>query len=513
MANYNQQSVMSLTPPPPLQSDNSIEKGGKKKEEGGLWRLLAYIGPGFLVCIAYVDPGNFETDFQAGADFKFKLLWVLLWATCAALLIQSLAANLGVATGQHLAEHCRAEYGRNVNYSLWIAAEISIISSDVPEVLGTALALNLLFNIPVWTGVILTGVITLSFLGLQRFGARNLELFIAILVFAMAICFFVELGFAKPPMIEVLKGLAIPSLAGDGAIALAISFVGSIIMPHNLYLHSALVLSRKTPLTVKAIKEARLFFLLESGLALFMSFLINVAVISLSGTVCSDPRLSIENQEKCAELDLNEASFLLGSVLGSWSATLFGVTLIVSGQSSTITGTYAGQYVMQGFLNLQMTPWKRNLLTRCVAIVPSLIAALIGGPRGAGSLIIISSIVLSFELPFALIPLLKFTSNEKKMGLHKNHLLVTIVTWILGCVVIVVNIYFLGEAFYEWLRPSSGIPLVGKVFIGIAGFSAMLAYFFAILYLTFRKDRKVTYVIPLDTKGDAENTESRATTN
>ncbi|KAH7415499.1 hypothetical protein KP509_14G048600 [Ceratopteris richardii] len=469
-----------------------------------IWKVMKYVGPGFLVCIAYVDPGNFETDFQAGADYKFKLLWVLLWSTCASLFIQSLAANLGVTTGRHLAEHCKAEYNHNVNMCLWIAAEISIIASDVPEVLGTALALDLLFNIPVWIGVILTGVITLSFLGLQKFGARNLELFIAFLVFAMAICFFVELGFAKPPVIEVLKGLAIPSLAGSGATALTISFVGSIIMPHNLYLHSALVLSRKTSPTVQAIKEARFFCLLESGVALSVSLLINIAVISLSGTVCSNPSLSNEDKEKCSELNLNQASFLLGSILGSWSSTLFGITLIVSGQSSTITGTYAGQYVMQGFLNLRMSPWKRNLLTRCVAIVPSLIAALIGGARGAGSLIIVSSMVLSFELPFALIPLLKFTSDERKMGSHKNHLAITVATWMIGSLIILVNIYFLGETFYEWLRPKSAISLVGKVFIGIASFGALLAYLFAVLYLTFRKDKvKVSHAIALEVNENA----------
>lgn len=486
-----------------LQNDTNVDVSTEKKK-AGIWRVLGYLGPGFLICIAYVDPGNFETDFQAGADFKYELLWVILWATCAALIIQSLASSLGVATGKHLAELCRTEYPRRVYLGLWIAAEVSIISSDVPEVLGTALALNLLFKIPVWVGVLLTGVLTLSFLGLQRFGARNLEIFIALLVLAMTICFFVELSFAKPPVHEVLKGLAIPSLASKGATALAISFVGSIVMPYNLYLHSALVLSRKTPQTTYAVKEARLFFLLESALALFMAFLINLAVTSLSGAMCSNPNLSIDDKHKCAELDLNEASFLLGSVLGSWSSTLFGVTLIVSGQSSTITGTYAGQYVMQGFLQLKMAPWKRNLLTRSVAIVPSLIAALIGGARGAGSLIIISSMVLSFELPFALIPLLKFTNNETKMGLHKNHISVTIITWVIGCAVICVNIYFLGETFYEWLIPSSGIALVGRVFIGIVGFGALLAYLFAILYLMFRKDKKITYVSPLENTGEGE---------
>ncbi|KAG5036548.1 hypothetical protein JHK86_017388 [Glycine max] len=279
------------------------------------WKnLFAYVGPGFLVSIAYIDPGNFETDLQSGAQYKYELLWIILVASCAALLIQTMAANLGVVTGMHLAEHCRAEYSRVPNFILWVIAEIAIVACDIPEVIGTAFALNMLFNIPVWVGVLLTGFSTLILLALQQYGVRKLEFFIAFLVFTIAGCFMAELGYAKPVAKEVVAGLFVPKLQGHGATGLAISLLGAMVMPWN--------------------------------------------------------------------------------VLGKWSSKLFAIALLASGQSSTITGTYAGQYVMQGFLDLRLKSWIRNLLTRCLAIVPSLIVALIGGSAGAGELIIIASVFL-----------------------------------------------------------------------------------------------------------------------
>ncbi|KAJ6307549.1 hypothetical protein OIU76_017362 [Salix suchowensis] len=389
------------------------------------WKnLFAYMGPGFLVSIAYIDPGNFETDLQSGAQYKYELLWIILVASCAALVIQSLAANLGVVTGKHLAEHCRNEYPRIPNFILWVLAEIAIVACDIPEVIGTAFALNMLFKIPVWIGVLLTGLSTLVLLALQQYGVRKLEFFIAFLVCTIAGCFFVELGYAKPDAKEVLKGLFVPQLKGNGAAGLAISLLGAMVMPHNLFLHSALVLSRKIPRSVHGIKEACRFYMIESGFALVVAFLINVSVISVSGAVCNSQNISAQDQENCKDLDLNKASFLLKNVLGSWSSKLFAVALLASGQSSTITGTYAGQYVMQGFLDLRLEPWLRNFLTRSLAIVPSLIVALIGGSSGAGKLIIIASMILSFELPFALIPLLKFTSSKTKMGIYVNSTMV-----------------------------------------------------------------------------------------
>ncbi|KAJ0975747.1 hypothetical protein J5N97_017712 [Dioscorea zingiberensis] len=348
-------------------------------EKKGWKNLFAYMGPGFLVSIAYIDPGNFETDLQSGAQYKYELLWIILVASCAALVIQSLAARLGVVTGKHLAEHCRAEYPRVPNFILWILAEIAVVACDIPEVIGTAFALNMLFKIPVWCGVLITGLSTLMLLLLQQYGVRKLEFLIAFLVFTMASCFFAELGYAKPEASEVVKGLFVPQLKGDGATGLAISLLGAMVMPHNLFLHSALVLSRRVPRSVQGIKEACRFYTIESAFALTVAFLINVSVISVSGAVCSAANLDPEDQLNCQDLDLNKASFLLKNVTGRWSSKLFAIALLASGQSSTITGTYAGQYVMQGFLDLRIIPWIRNLLTRSLAIVPSLIVALVGG--------------------------------------------------------------------------------------------------------------------------------------
>lgn len=470
------------------------------------WKnLFAYMGPGFLVSIAYIDPGNFETDLQSGAQYKYELLWIILVASCAALIIQSLAANLGVVTGKHLAEHCRIEYPKVPNFILWVLAEIAVVACDIPEVIGTAFALNMLFNIPVWCGVLLTGLSTLVLLALQQYGVRKLEFFIAFLVLTIAACFFVELGYAKPNSSEVLRGLFVPQLKGNGATGLAISLLGAMVMPHNLFLHSALVLSRKIPRTVRGIKEACRFYMIESGFALMVAFLINVSVICVSGAVCSSSNLNPDDQESCKDLDLNKASFLLRNVLGKWSSKLFAIALLASGQSSTITGTYAGQYVMQGFLDLRLQPWIRNFLTRCLAIIPSLIVAIIGGSSGAGKLIIIASMILSFELPFALIPLLKFTSCKTKMGAYVNSTMITAITWIIGSLLMAINIYYLASSFIKLLLHSH-LKLVAAVFAGIFGFSGMIVYVCGIGYLVFRKNKKATHLLALATAENGELT-------
>lgn len=470
------------------------------------WKnLFAYMGPGFLVSIAYIDPGNFETDLQSGAQYKYELLWIILVASCAALIIQSLAANLGVVTGKHLAEHCRIEYPKVPNFILWVLAEIAVVACDIPEVIGTAFALNMLFNIPVWCGVLLTGLSTLVLLALQQYGVRKLEFFIAFLVLTIAACFFVELGYAKPNSSEVLRGLFVPQLKGNGATGLAISLLGAMVMPHNLFLHSALVLSRKIPRSVRGIKEACRFYMIESGFALMVAFLINVSVICVSGAVCSSSNLNPDDQESCKDLDLNKASFLLRNVLGKWSSKLFAIALLASGQSSTITGTYAGQYVMQGFLDLRLQPWIRNFLTRCLAIIPSLIVAIIGGSSGAGKLIIIASMILSFELPFALIPLLKFTSCKIKMGAYVNSTMITAITWIIGSLLMAINIYYLASSFIKLLLHSH-LKLVAAVFAGIFGFSGMTVYVCGIGYLVFRKNKKATHLLALATAENGELT-------
>ncbi|PON50360.1 NRAMP-like metal transporter [Trema orientale] len=493
----NRIAAINLDGTPPM--SNSTTDDHDHDQRPGWRKFLAYVGPGFLVSLAYLDPGNLETDLQAGANHGYELLWVILIGLIFALIIQSLAANLGVTTGKHLSELCKAEYPIFIKYCLWLLAELAVIAADIPEVIGTAFALNILFKIPVWVGVLLTGSSTLLLLGLQRYGVRKLELLISILVFIMAACFFGEMSYVKPPASGVLKGMFVPKLSGQGATGDAIALLGALVMPHNLFLHSALVLSRKAPESVRGINDACRYFLIESGFALFVAFLINVAVISVSGTVCTASNLSNDNSDRCSDLTLNSASFLLQNVLGKSSKVIYAIALLASGQSSAITGTYAGQFIMQGFLDLKMKKWIRNLMTRCIAITPSLIVSIIGGSSGAGRLIIIASMILSFELPFALIPLLKFSSSATKMGPYRNSIFIIVISWILGFGIIGINIYYLSTGFVDWLIHSS-LPKVANVFIGIIVFPLMAVYIIAVIYLTFRKDVVVTYIQP--TKND-----------
>ncbi|XP_073107406.1 metal transporter Nramp7.2-like [Elaeis guineensis] len=469
------------------------DSGDAKEQEPGWKKFLAHVGPGFLASLAYMDPGNLETDLQAGANHRYELLWVLLLALVFALIIQSLAANLGVTTGKHLAELCKAEYPKYIKFCLWLLAEVAVIAADIPEVIGTAFALNILFHIPVWTGVLITGLNTLLLLGLQRYGVRKLEILISMLVSVLAACYFAELGYVKPPASEVLKGLFVPRLKGSGALADSIAMLGQNVPPHNLFLHSALVLSRKTPPSAKGINNACRYFLLETAFAMFVALLINIAVVSVSGTVCAADSLSQENSNRCNDLNLNSASFLFKNVLGKSSFVVYAIALLASGQSSAISCTCAGQYIMQGFLDIEARKWLRNLVTRCIAIVPSLIVAIIGGSSGAGRLIIIASMILSFELPFALIPLLKFSSGRTKMGPHKNSIFIIVISWILCSCMTGINIYFLSSQFVKWLIHSS-LPKVANVFIGIIVFPLMAIYIITVIYLIFRKDTVVTFV-------------------
>nr|XP_027090890.1 metal transporter Nramp5-like isoform X2 [Coffea arabica] len=464
--------------PPSIDESKQFDLDHDPQEEKPGWRkFLSFVGPGFLVSMAYLDPGNLETDLQAGANHGYELLWIILIGLIFALIIQSLAANLGVTTGRHLSELCKAEYPKYVKYSLWLLAEVAVIAADIPEV---------------WVGVLCTGMSTLLLLGLQKYGVRKLELLVSVLVFVMAACFFAELSYVKPPAKDVLKGLFVPKLKGNSATADAIALLGALVMPHNLFLHSALVLSRKVPNSVRGINDACRFFLIESGFALFVAFLINVAIVSVSGAVCSGGNLSQGTIESCNDLSLDSASFLLKNVLGRSSSTIYAIALLASGQSSTITGTYAGQFIMQGFLDLKMKKWLRNLMTRCIAITPSLIVSIIGGSSGAGRLIIIASMILSFELPFALIPLLKFSSSTTKMGPYKNSIYIIVISWILGLGIIGINIYYLSTGFVGWLIHNS-LPKVGNVLIGILVFPLMAVYILAVIYLMFRKDTVDTF--------------------
>ncbi|KAK2976022.1 hypothetical protein RJ640_011809 [Escallonia rubra] len=373
-------------------------------------------------------------------------------------------------------------------------------------VIGTACALNILFHIPIWAGVIFTGFSTLLLLGVQRYGLRKLEILIAVLVFAMAGSFFGELSYVKPPAVEVLKGMFIPKLSGTGATGAAIAVLGALIMPHNLFLHSALVLSRRIPPSVRCmpILFDRDWICTPRGI---LNQCFNYLRIGNSLLCKKSPA---DNIARCNDLTLDSASFLLKNVLGKSGSTIYAIALLASGQSSTITGTFAGQFIMQhcslseklivvldqGFLDLKMRKWVRNLMTRSIAIIPSLLFSIIGGPSSAGRLIILASIVLSFELPFALIPLLKFSSSAAKMGPHTNSIYVIVLSWILMLGMSGINIYYLSTGFVHWLVHNN-LPKAGKVLIGILVFPLMAIYILTLLYLMFRKDTVVTFVEPL----------------
>ncbi|XP_011622454.1 metal transporter Nramp5 [Amborella trichopoda] len=476
------------------------------EKKPGWKKFMSYVGPGFLVSLAYLDPGNLMTDLQAGASYTYELLWVVLVGIIFIVMIQTLSANLGITTGKHLAEHCRQEYPKYVNYCLWILAEVAVISADIPEVVGTAAALHILFHIPIWVGVLITALNTFLLLGLQRYGIRKLELLMASMVFLMAACYIGELAYAKPKASEVLKGMFIPKLSGNGATGAAIALLGAIVSPHNLYLHSALVLSRKVPQSIHGINSARRYFFIETAFPLFMAFLINVSVVAVTGTICSKPDISQENADKCNNLDLTSASFLLKNVLGRSSSTVYAVALLASGQSSTVTGTYAGQFIMQGYLELRMKKWASNLTTRCIAITPSLIVSIVGGASAAGKLIIIASIILSFVLPFTLIPLLKFSSGSTKLGPYNNSIYVLIITWVLGYCIIGINVYFLSTGFVHWLIHNN-LPKFATVLVGIIVFPLMAAYVIGVIYLTLRKTKVVTFVEAQETLDQLEGGE------
>ncbi|CAN6247784.1 unnamed protein product [Urochloa humidicola] len=458
------------------------------------WRkFLAHVGPGALVAIGFLDPSNIETDLQAGAEFKYELLWVVLVGLIFALLIQSLAANLGVKTGKHLAELCREEYPRYVTICLWITAELAVICDDIPQVLGTAFAFNILLKIPVWAGVILTVLSTLVFLGVQKFGARKLEFIIAAFMFTMAGCFFGELTYLRPSAREVLKGMFVPSLQGKAAAVNAVALFGSIITPYNLFLHSALVLSRKTPRSVKSINAACRYFLIECSLAFVVAFLINVALVIVAGTVCSAKSLSPADANTCSDLTLQSTPLLLRNVLGRSSSVVYAVALLASGQSTTISCTFSGQVIMQGFLDTNIRSWARNIVTRVIAIAPSLIASVVSGPSGAAKLIILSSMLLSFELPFAIIPLLKFCNSSKKVGPLKESIYTVVLAWTISLVIIIINAYFIVWAYVDWLIHNH-LPKYANALVSIIFFALMAAYIIAIVYLLFRKDMTVTYI-------------------
>ncbi len=416
--------------------------------DAGVWRkMLAFAGPGYMVAVGYMDPGNWATDLAGGARFGYTLLSVILISNLMAILLQGLSVKLGLVTGRDLAQACRDHYSRPVSYVLWVLCEIAIAACDLAEVIGSAIALNLLFGIPLIWGVCLTAADVLLILLLQHKGFRYLEAFVIVLVATIGVCFGVELLLARPEMARVAAGL-VPTtqiITNPAMLYIAIGILGATVMPHNLYLHSALVQTRRVEPGAAKVREAIRYATLDSTLALLFAFLINAAILILSAATFHGT-----GHEGVA--DIHDAYTLLTPLLGTTLAsTLFALALLASGQNSTITGTLAGQIVMEGFLDIRLPAWLRRLITRLIAIIPAVIVTALYGERGVGSLLILSQVILSLQLSFAVVPLVLFTSEKAKMGEFVNSRPVMVLAWMVTLAIVGLNGWLLLATIREWM--------------------------------------------------------------
>ncbi|WP_139862647.1 Nramp family divalent metal transporter [Bradyrhizobium ivorense] len=413
---------------------------------GGLWwrRLLAFAGPGYLVSVGYMDPGNWATDLAGGSKFGYTLLSVILLSNLMAILLQALAARLGIATDRDLAQACRATYSRPVNFMLWLACEAAIIACDLAEVIGTAIALKLLFGIPLVGGALLAALDAFLLLLLMNRGFRFLEAFVIALLIVIAVCFVVQITAAAPPVAAVLGGF-VPSrqiVTNPEMLYIAIGIIGATVMPHNLYLHSSIVQTRAYPRTEEGRRDAIKWATTDSTIALMLALFINAAILVVAAATFHKT-----GHADVAEID--RAFELLSPLLGlGIASTLFAVALLASGLNSTVTATLAGQIVMQGFLDLRMPNWAQRLLTRGIAIVPVVVVAAIYGDSGTAQLLVFSQVVLSMQLPFAVIPLVRFVSDKRKMGAFAIPMPVAAAAWIVAGVIVILNVKLLIDTFF-----------------------------------------------------------------
>lgn len=404
------------------------------------WRkALAFTGPGYLVAVGYMDPGNWATDLAGGARYGYTLLSVVLLANLMAILLQSLAARLGIASGRDLAQACRDSFSRPVTLVLWLLAEVAIAATDLAEVIGAAVALHLLFGLPLAWGVMLTAFDALAILYLQHLGFRWVEAVVGLLILVIAGSFAVELYLARPDPSEVARGF-LPSaeiLRDKGQLYIAVGILGATVMPHNLYLHSSIVQTRKYLDTVESRRDAIRFATLDATVALTFALFLNAAILVMSAAVFH--RTGYDHVA-----DISDAYKLLAPLVGTqFASVLFAVALLCSGQNATVTGTLAGQIVMEGFLNVRMRPWLRRLVTRLAAIVPALAVIALYGERGTGALLILSQVILSLQLPFAVFPLVWFTSDRRRMGPLVSPRWVTALAWPVALVIAALNAWML----------------------------------------------------------------------
>lgn len=425
-------------------------------EQAGFWRRArAFVGPALLVSVGYMDPGNWGTDLQAGAQFKYGLLWVVGLASLMAIFMQVISARLGVVTGKDLAQCCRDWYPRWTRWPNWLFCEIAIIACDLAEVLGSAVALNLLFQIPLLWAVIITGLDVLLLLGLQRYGMRTIEAVVLLLVTTIGACYFIEIFIlpqTRPSFLEMGQALISPNFRETGMMYVAIGIIGATVMPHNLYLHSALVQSRKLQKDQASVRQAIRFNTIDSTVALTIAFFVNAAILVLAALVFYGKESVTVPDGKVvtfsAESDWIRVAYLtLAPLLGTAAAsTLFAVALLASGQSSTITGTLAGQVVMEGFMHWRIRPWVRRLITRSLAILPAIFVIGIRGDSSVTDLLILSQVILALQLPFAMFPLLHFTSSQMRMGAWKNGRFLLITGWSSAILITAMDVYSLPDS-------------------------------------------------------------------
>jgi len=410
------------------------------RDSGFLRKLIAFAGPGFLIAVGYMDPGNWATDLAAGSKYNYTLLSVIMASNFMAILLQALAIKLGVVSGRDLAQACRDHFSRPVSFALWVFAEIAIAACDLAEVIGSAIALNLLFHIPLLVGVCLTALDVLVILFLQQKGFRFLEALVISLIATISVCFGLEILFSRPEIAGLLHGFFVPSpqiLRDPAMLYIAISILGATVMPHNLYLHSAIVQSRDFRRTPEGKREAIRYGVLDSTVALTIALFVNAAILLVAAATFFRHGLT-----EVAEIQ--DAYKLLTPILGVTSAsTIFALALLASGQNSTLTGTLAGQVVMEGFLNIRLQPWLRRLITRGLAIIPAIIVTAFWGERGTANLIILSQVVLSMQLSFAVFPLVMFTSDKSKMGEFVNPVWLKALSWLTAVLIAVLNIWLL----------------------------------------------------------------------
>lgn len=453
----------------------------------GWKKILAFFGPAYMISVGYMDPGNWATDIAGGSQFGYSLLWVLLMSNLMALLLQSLSARLGIVTRRDLAQASRETYPKWINYILYGFAEVAIAACDLAEVLGMAIGLNLLFKLPLLWGVSITMFDTFLLLFLMNKGIKKMEAFIIGLISIIGLSFLAEMFFANPDGAEVIKGL-VPSIPNTAALYIAIGIIGATVMPHNLYLHSSLVQTRKFDRSFKGIKQAIRYNFIDSIIALNLAFFVNAAILILAAATFFTNGLH-------EVADIQDAHKLLEPMLGNWAAILFALALIAAGQSSTITGTLAGQIVMEGYLSLRIQPWVRRIVTRVIAIAPAFITILYFGEDSTGDLLVLSQVVLSLQLGFAVIPLIHFVSDKSRMKEFTIGIATKIGAWAIALTIVSLNAKLVYDEIHGWIVNSDNPIYIWVFVVPLAVLAAGL-----LLYITIEpfvlKGRAVASIVP-----------------